>query len=371
MNFCVLVPFEFFFSFSSQSLVIRFAQNRKFESFVFSSNNNNNNKWRDKLRGEGAIIFFFVPKLTWSWFALIKCHIWKRLIFTQRYLLSVRRTQSKAIIFLHGKMESYARSIKSGSHLIYITQFHHPHHFWFKFVDTNHSDRRGLFELDTKVHEYATKRRHTVKTMAPKTGDIIAAYNIMWDKWVRGRVENVIEVENGTPRYELWAIDYGLPMSVIGIYTAPLPIELAEFNMYAVHEGCSYGIVPAEQVRLPFIKSFRYPNLPKNQQTFDVAMLGPKLTPAEKWSPEAIAMCKSIFTSAAFILFEINEEFTDNQYVFGSLRVQLFDGSIKDINKCLMDSKLIVKIKNFDSGKMNWPHDTRTKFYECRMRILN
>lgn len=147
-------------------------------------------------------------------------------------------------------MSCWSDSSRSGKHLIYITHFFNPHHFWFKYVDENESNQVELCELDAKIHQYATKCRPS-KKLSWRIGDIIAAYNVTWNKWVRGKVENVIEVENGTPRYLLWAIDYGLPMNVIAIYTSPLPKELAEFKSCSVYEGCSYGIMPATQVCHP------------------------------------------------------------------------------------------------------------------------
>lgn len=140
-------------------------------------------------------------------------------------------------------------SDKLGKHLIYITHFISPHHFWFKFDDPDKSNRAALIELDAEIHEYATKRQFD-KKWSPHRSSIVAAWVNDWNKWVRGKVENVVEVESGTPRYFLWAIDYGRPISVIANHTVPLPRELAEINISAVQEGCIYGILPAEQVCL-------------------------------------------------------------------------------------------------------------------------
>lgn len=145
------------------------------------------------------------------------------------------------------KMASWSESDKSGKHLIHITHFFNPNHFWFKFTDTFQSNDDELSKLDAKIHEQVAQQQHE-KKKSWRIGDIIAAYNITWNKWVRGRVENVIEMKNGTPRYFLWALDYGTPMNVIGNYTRELPRKLADHKIFAVTEGCIYGIVPAEQV---------------------------------------------------------------------------------------------------------------------------
>lgn len=145
------------------------------------------------------------------------------------------------------KMASWSESGKSGKHLIHITHFFDPNHFWFKFTDPIQSNEAALSKLDAKIHEHAAKQRHE-KSKSWRIGDIIAAYNITWNKWVRGKVENVIEMENGTPRYFLWALDYGTPLNVIGNYTRDLPQKLAQHRIFAVNEGCIYRMAPAEQV---------------------------------------------------------------------------------------------------------------------------
>lgn len=246
-------------------------------------------------------------------------------------------------------------SDKSGKHLIHITHFFNPHHFWFKFTDVDQSKLNELNELDARIYEYATKRR-IEKKWCWRIGDIIAAYNIIWNKWVRVRVENVIEVNNGTPRYYLWAIDYGIPMNAIGNNTSPLPTELSEFDVFAVHEGCIYGIMPAQQVCLA-------PSISRNnlitffffffscEQTFDVKNLETKMTPTKEWSKKAIEMCKDILKAAAFTVFEINDQFIDSQYEFGSLSVQLYNGDIKDVTKSLKDLHHAIETDAFDFGK--------------------
>lgn len=175
----------------------------------------------------------------------------------------VHGTRSLAVGILTRKMGSWSdlSSDKSGKHLVHITHFFNPHHFWFKFIDAEWAQLDELNELEANIYEYTKKRQHD-KTFSWQIGDIIAAYSFTWNKWVRGRVENVFEVKNGTPRYSLWAIDCGIPMNVIGKNTFPLPKELAESSVCAVHEGCVYGIMPAEQVCLALsIRFFSNPKL--------------------------------------------------------------------------------------------------------------
>lgn len=143
-------------------------------------------------------------------------------------------------------MSSISESNRNDKELIHITHFVNPHHFWFKFIDDNQDD---LNDLDARIHAHATHlRKRNQKNMNWNIGDVIAAYHFPWNKWVRCKVENKIEVLEGTPKYYLWAIDYGTPLEVIGMHTTLLPDELANVNIQAVHEGSIYGIMPAEQV---------------------------------------------------------------------------------------------------------------------------
>lgn len=175
-----------------------------------------------------------------------KCQFWMHsFLHTAVPVLTIRDHLQSALFTC--KMASYSESGKSGKHLIHITHFFDPNHFWFKFTDPIQSNEAALSKLDAKIHEHAAQQRHE-KTKSWRIGDIIAAYNITWNKWVRGKVENVIEMENGTPRYFLWALDYGTPLNVIGNYTRDLPQKLAQHRIFAVNEGCIYGIAPAEQV---------------------------------------------------------------------------------------------------------------------------
>lgn len=169
------------------------------------------------------------------------------------YRLHAHDMRSLAIGIPTHKMSSWPSSDwdKCGKHLVHITHFFNPHHFWYKYADAKLSNLDELNELEAKIHEYATNHRHD-KNVFWRIGDIVATYSITWNKWVRGRVENVIESDNGTPRYSLWAIDCGLPVNAIGRYMAPLPKELAESSVCAVHEGCIYGTMPAKQVCLDF-----------------------------------------------------------------------------------------------------------------------
>lgn len=75
------------------------------------------------------------------------------------------------------------------------------------------------------------------------------------------------------------------------------------------------------------------------------------MVPTKEWPKEAITASKDILKSAAYIVFEINNEFIDTQYKFGSLRVQLFNGDIKDVSKFLKNLHCVMEIDDFDSGK--------------------
>lgn len=75
------------------------------------------------------------------------------------------------------------------------------------------------------------------------------------------------------------------------------------------------------------------------------------MMPATEWSKEAIKTCKDIFKAAAFIVFDINDQITDAEYLFGSLNVTTFNDISKDVSKCLKDLHQLIEIDNFDCGK--------------------
>lgn len=75
------------------------------------------------------------------------------------------------------------------------------------------------------------------------------------------------------------------------------------------------------------------------------------MTRTNEWSMKAIKTCKEILAASAFIVFEISDNFIDAQYAFGTLRVQLFNGDIKDVSESLKDLHYIMEIDNFEFGK--------------------
>lgn len=91
---------------------------------------------------------------------------------------------------------------------IIITHYINPSMFWFK---NQLSDSMQLLSHETEIQEFA---RHSVAKSIfsdgyqPVVGEIVLLKNFFMDKWVRCKVDDVIEF-SGIPEYTVWLIDYG------------------------------------------------------------------------------------------------------------------------------------------------------------------
>lgn len=70
-----------------------------------------------------------------------------------------------------------------------------------------------------------------------------------------------------------------------------------------------------------------------------------------EWSDMTIAQCLSLFEEAAFIVLNVSDKITDSEYTVGALSVQTFDGTYKDVRKCISDSPDVMRTDNFVSSK--------------------
>lgn len=98
--------------------------------------------------------------------------------------------------------------------LIEITQFINPHLFWFKCS----GNRRALggakptvlATLEAEVDAYVlslTDRQLISMGYRPRRGETVAVRHMVWNKWIRAHVDEVLEYNSQT--FVLWAIDHG------------------------------------------------------------------------------------------------------------------------------------------------------------------
>lgn len=131
--------------------------------------------------------------------------------------------------------------------LIHVTHFLNPHHFYYKYENDIFDEE--LNELEYKIQLHALRWRKTkTENIKANIGEIVAAYNITWNKWFRAKVYDIIQDDCEIIKYKVWAIDHGTPHEIITSWLTPLPIELAENGVKHIHEGAIINYMPAERV---------------------------------------------------------------------------------------------------------------------------
>lgn len=111
---------------------------------------------------------------------------------------------------------------------IQITQFINPHLFWFKCSSPRRATAAGFAagaggvgtarELDAiellvaaEVERAAADdRRLEAAGHRPRPGELCAVQHMAWDRWVRARCDEAIELAGaGGWTFVLWAVDHG------------------------------------------------------------------------------------------------------------------------------------------------------------------
>lgn len=128
------------------------------------------------------------------------------------------------------------------SRLIQITYFVNPYCFYFKYTDDLHNEEFAEFE--EKISKHARHQLGVTTDYTPKRGNIVAAFQCDWGKWVRAKVRsNITNVQS----YELWAVDYGKVFWTSHKNIVQLPQHLID-RVPIVHQGSLYGICPSKRV---------------------------------------------------------------------------------------------------------------------------
>lgn len=99
--------------------------------------------------------------------------------------------------------------------VIEITQFINPHLFWFKCTRNRRAmggaRRSELDTLEAELDAYVvglTDRQLSACGHRPRRGETVAVRHMVWNKWIRAHVDDVLEFVDG-PTFVLWAIDHG------------------------------------------------------------------------------------------------------------------------------------------------------------------
>lgn len=99
---------------------------------------------------------------------------------------------------------------KNEIYAIAITHFINPHHFYFKIDDGLITE--DLIHLENEILRHAKAHGHGVSEFTPVVGNVLAFSYTPWNKWIRARVDTVIDYLNQETKYILWALDYGYDM---------------------------------------------------------------------------------------------------------------------------------------------------------------
>lgn len=126
--------------------------------------------------------------------------------------------------------------------LIHITHFFNPNFFLFKDFEQNNEK---LFELENEISECAQEWRDGVHSVfRPNVGDIVAYYNIDWNKWIRVRVCFINDINVEIVKYNVWAIDHGRMIETTVMNLAYLPEYVQKTETENIFHGSCCGYLP-------------------------------------------------------------------------------------------------------------------------------
>lgn len=89
---------------------------------------------------------------------------------------------------------------------IKITNFINPHLFHFKLENII-----GQFDagIEQQLKDNSEKAQWEYPNGYPaKQNEMVAAYIVEWDKWIRAQIDSILEHSNGK-QYVIWCLDHG------------------------------------------------------------------------------------------------------------------------------------------------------------------
>lgn len=212
--------------------------------------------------------------------------------------------------------------------LIRITHYINPHMFWFKY-ETSFFGKSKLLELDSKLQQYYCEDNDVLsnRKYEPQIDEMVGVFNFSWNRWIRAKVDYIIEGISAPPKYILWAIDYGVPLETNLRWIRQLPEELAREQNDSVCFGGLSNIVPAEN-------------------NFDFMELRAKVEECDNWSPKAVKMIEELISDAASIKFIKDTKELDGQ-VFGNLEITTHTNKVIKADIVLLDTNQAKTTSNF------------------------
>lgn len=138
-----------------------------------------------------------------------------------------------------------AHSLIHSKKSIEITHIVNPQLFWFKYKDN--SVDKTYAKLEKQFQKYVDDfSKDTYKNDRPIQKDSIVLVYIQ-EKWIRAKVEEIADQTDENSATVIWAIDHGMLMESVLVYTIPLNDEyLAKHPAINVHIGGLSHIAPAE-----------------------------------------------------------------------------------------------------------------------------
>lgn len=132
-----------------------------------------------------------------------------RLVFEYNLEFDLNRINShKKVLFVYCRKMTPTSPQPTEKCQIIITHYINPSLFWFK---NQSSDTMQFLSHEMELQAFA--RLTATKLIfsggyQPARGEIVLVLSLRWDKWVRCKVEEIIEF-SGVPEYTVWLIDYG------------------------------------------------------------------------------------------------------------------------------------------------------------------
>ncbi|XP_037042424.1 uncharacterized protein LOC119078822 isoform X2 [Bradysia coprophila] len=190
---------------------------------------------------------------------------------------------------------------------IFITHCVDPHHFYFKYVDDCVNNEYSKFDYALQCYGNDLHDRQ-LTTYHPDKNELITFFDVISNKWLRGRVTNV----NGD-NITLWCIDNGILRKTEAEFIQPLTENLKkDFNL--VQLG-GVSVLPAVS-------------------TLDFETLIVKMQVKHSWDKDMSNTFKSVIDSAKRINFI--EEIDLDQHKFGTLSTETWKDKVVVINEILL-----------------------------------
>lgn len=239
---------------------------------------------------------------------------------------------------------------------IHITHFVNPHCFFFKLDIQLHNLPLYEIEGSLAVHAKNIISKQSNNRYTPKIGEIVGAYVITWNKWIRAQVRT-ISPERLNYQYILWAIDHGKRVETIDKFLVPLPDAIKNKSIDSVYQGSIRSYGPAENViSCPYIENFRFilhfsgfTAFSFHFQMYVSDQLKYILTPSNEWSQKAIDISEQLIANKSGTYLEMIAR--NGKYFFGDLHVEHKNGQRINIVECLSQMNLTLHKPNFQNGK--------------------